>query len=374
MTGTPCPAAGEWARTAGDQRLRHGRPDVPRGAVTARDGILLVDKPAGLTSHDVVALVRRMGATRKVGHAGTLDPMATGLLVLGVGRATRLLTYLAGADKTYEATVRLGQETRTEDAEGEVVAVRGCPAPERWDGGRSGFVARLAGVLGAHTGPIMQVPSAVSAIKVDGVRSYTRVREGQQVDLPERAVTIHALGLRGLPRAAVIGDGTSVVDVDLDVSCSSGTYVRALARDIGTALGTGAHLTALRRTSVGPFAVTEARTLDALATAVTAGWGDEPPTGLDTTPLALVARRCFPALGLSETEARALRHGQSLPGEVMERVVAREGVAPSEPGGAGAGAGPHGPVVAGFAPDGELVALLATRGGRARPVLVLAPA
>ena len=178
------------------------RPEVARGAVTAADGLLLVDKDSGVTSHDVVAATRRLAATRKVGHAGTLDPMATGLLVLGVGRATRLLTYLVGADKTYEATIRLGQTTLTEDAEGEVVTSPGCPPPARWPDGAAGFSARLASALAGLTGQIEQVPSAVSAIKVDGVRSYARVRGGEDVRLPARPVTVHSLERRGAPRPA----------------------------------------------------------------------------------------------------------------------------------------------------------------------------
>ena len=241
-------------RDNGPDRARR-RPDVPRGAVAAADGILVVDKPWGLTSHDVVGATRRLAATRKVGHAGTLDPMATGLLLLGIGRATRFLTYLVGADKTYEATVRLGVETTTEDADGEIVAARGCRPSDLPEG-------RLQEALTALTGPIQQVPSAVSAIKVDGVRAYQRVRDGQDVELQPRPVTIHELRLTAEPRKAIVeADGTlsdsphsvQAVDIDILVSCSSGTYVRALARDLGRALGCGAHLTALRRTAVGPF-------------------------------------------------------------------------------------------------------------------------
>ena len=237
------------------------RPDVPRGAVPASDGILLVDKSQGLTSHDVVGATRRLAATRKVGHAGTLDPMATGLLLLGIGRATRFLAYLVGADKTYAATIRLGLETTTEDAEGEVTAVHGCRIDDL-----SGD--HLQKALAGLTGQIQQVPSAVSAIKVDGVRAYKRVRDGQDVELSARPVTIHELRLTGEPRKTItdgarsdVSDAVEAVDIDILVSCSSGTYVRALARDLGRALGCGAHLTALRRTAVGPFDVDEARTL-----------------------------------------------------------------------------------------------------------------
>ena len=375
----------------GDPRIVAPRLRAPRGAVTAADGLLLVDKPAGPTSHDVVAAVRRLAATRRVGHAGTLDPMATGLLVLGVGRATRLLTHLVGADKTYEATVRLGQETATEDAQGEVTASVGCPAPAARPGGEAGLVRRLDDALRALTGEIMQVPSAVSAIKVDGVRAYARVRSGQKVDLPARAVSICALTRRGDPRPARAGDGTDVVDVDLHVDCSSGTYVRALARDLGAALGCGAHLTALRRTRVGPFDVGEAATLDALGARVEADAATARPQGLDVLSMAAAARRCFASVELTADEARALGHGQTLPASLLdrarppERPVACAAPAPAPEGAEAGGRGPgdyelgdHGPggrgVTAGFAPDGAVVALLVREGPRARPVTVLAPA
>ena len=370
--------------------MRATRPDVPRGAATAGDGIVLVDKPAGLSSHDVVALTRRLAATRKVGHAGTLDPMATGLLVLGVGRATRLLTYLVGADKTYEATVRLGQETTTEDAEGGVTTARGCRIDDL-------PAARLDEALDRLTGPIQQVPSAVSAIRVDGMRSYERVRRGQDVELAARSVTIHALELRGRPRAAVAvnGNGTvgaageagsvgsvgaadtvEVVDIDLRVACSSGTYVRAIARDLGAALGCGAHLTALRRTRVGPFGVDEAATLGALSARVESDAAAARPRGLSVLPVPTAARRCFEAVELTGSEARALGHGQFLPASLLDRARAPEHpIVPTAavPAGSATPAGRR-RVTAGFAPDGAVVALLAREGARARPVLVLAPA
>mgnify|MGYP000914918292 FL=1 len=363
-------------------RARLRRPDVPRGAVPASDGILLVDKPQGLTSHDVVGATRRLAATRKVGHAGTLDPMATGLLLLGVGRATRFLTYLVGADKTYAATIRLGLETTTEDAEGEVTAAHGCRIDDL-----SGD--RLQKALAGLTGQIQQVPSAVSAIKVDGVRAYKRVRDGQDVELEARPVTIHELRLTGEPRQAVVDlagaaaggvskgvetDGAEgevqVVDLDVVVSCSSGTYVRALARDLGQALGCGAHLTALRRTRVGPFDVGQASTLIELSEQVETDAVTPDPRGAATVPLEEVARRCFERLALTEPEARGLRHGQPLDAAVLERAEAPEGRL-----GEVACKGISGQrVVAGFAPDGRLVALLRHQGSRARPVLVLDPA
>src|SRR5690606_35624591 len=221
------------------------------GAADPPDGLLVVDKPSGWTSHDVVGRVRRLAGTRKVGHAGTLDPMATGVLVLGVGRATRLLTYLVGADKEYTATVRLGQTTVTDDAEGEVTASRGAAEVDP-----DALQRALAGLRG----PIDQVPSAVSAIKVGGQRSYARVRGGEQVELAARPVVIHRFDVLA-HRATTAADGTAVTDLDVVVGCSSGTYVRALARDLCAALGTGGHLTALRRTHVGPFHLAAAAAL-----------------------------------------------------------------------------------------------------------------
>ena len=355
-------------RHSGPDRARR-RPDVPRGAVTAADGILVVDKPQGLTSHDVVGATRRLAATRKVGHAGTLDPMATGLLLLGIGRATRFLTYLVGADKTYEATVRLGVETTTEDADGQIIAARGCRIADLPEG-------RLQEALTALTGPIQQVPSAVSAIKVDGVRAYQRVRDGQDVELQARPITIHELRLTAGPRKTVVEaalsdgpDAAEAVDIDILVSCSSGTYVRALARDLGRALGCGAHLTALRRTAVGPFDIDEAHTLADLSAQVETDASSPEPHGVTTLPLEELARRCFERLSLTEDEARALRYGQPLDAEVLERGEAPEGRRLQ----ASAKTAEQ-RVVAGFAPGGRLVALLRHQGPRARPVLVLDPA
>ena len=270
-----------------------------------------------------------------------------------------------GADKTYEATVRLGQETLTEDAQGEVTASAGCPAPDSWPGGGAGLARRLDDALRTLTGEIMQVPSAVSAIKVDGVRSYARVRGGQGVELPARAVSIHALARRGDPRSARAGDGTHVVDLDLHVDCSSGTYVRAIARDLGAALGCGAHLTALRRTRVGPFDVGEAAGLDALCAQVEADAATARPEGLSVLPMAAAARRCFASVELTADEARALGHGRMLPADLLDRARAPERPVAFKAAGRG---------VAGLAPDGAVVALLVRQGSRARPVTVLAPA
>lgn len=250
-------------------------------------GILLVDKPAGITSHDVVARTRRAAGTRKIGHAGTLDPMATGLLVLGIEGATRLLTYIVGADKTYLATIRLGQATSTDDADGEIT--------------RRALIAdvdavtaeRISEGIAALTGQISQVPSAVSAIKVDGRRAYDRVRAGEEVELAAREVTVSRFDVLAERRAE------GVMDLDVVVGCSSGTYIRALARDLGDALGVGGHLTALRRTRIGPFDVTDAVELDDI----------DPDAVL--TP-ARAAAMVMPRLDVTAEEARDLRHGKRL--------------------------------------------------------------
>jgi len=314
---------------------RVDRPAPPRRP-TAADGLVIVDKPQGWTSHDVVGRMRRLAGTRKVGHAGTLDPMATGVLVVGIGRATRLLTYVVGADKEYLATVRLGVTTTTEDAEGETLAVTDASHVTRDD------VVAAAVPL---TGDVQQVPSAVSAIKVDGQRAYARVRAGEQVELAARPVTIRAIEVGAVRFDEV--DGTGVVDVDVRVVCSSGTYVRAIARDLGDALGVGGHLTALRRTRVGGYALSEARTMDELAQTP-----DDVP--LDVLGLAAAARATFPVRELTEAEARALSYGQAIDAEDA-----------AEAGGS---------TTAAIGPDGTLVALVEARAGRVRPALVFAPA
>lgn len=302
-------------------------------------GVLVVDKPAGLSSHDVVARCRFLLGTRRVGHAGTLDPMATGVLVIGVGWATKLLTYLVGHDKTYEATVRLGVRTVTDDAEGEATGGADAGHLDR---------AEIEAALEGLRGPIMQVPSSVSAIKVDGQRSYARVRSGEDVALAARPVTVHRLDVLDVRRAE--GPSGTVVDVDVVAEVSSGTYVRALARDLGDALGVGGHLTALRRTRSGPFSVDEAvrvlpRDADeetlalARATAATA-----------TLDPAAAAGRCFEVRAVDAGTATLLGHGRRLPEW-------------------GTGDTP----VAAVGPDGRLVALVADVDGRARPVLVVPP-
>ncbi len=254
-------------------------------------GLVLVDKPAGWTSHDVVGRMRRLAGTRKVGHAGTLDPMATGLLVIGIGKATKLLTYVVGHDKVYEATMRLGQSTVTDDAEGDVTAT----------GDASGVTdAQMADAVAGLTGDIQQVPSAVSAIKIDGQRAYKRVRDGEDVVLPARPVTVHDFEVLAVRRAG------EVIDLDVRVDVSSGTYVRALARDLGAALGVGGHLTALRRTSVGDLEVKDAMTLDQLGAMVDAG-GEVP-----RLPLGAAAADILPVRALTEREVATLGFGQWL--------------------------------------------------------------
>ena len=297
------------------------------------DGILVVDKPPGWTSHDVVARARRLCATRKVGHAGTLDPMATGVLVLGVGRATRLLTFLVGCDKDYAATVRLGQATLTDDAEGEVTASAGAAGI-----GRDAVVAAAL----ALTGDIEQVPSSVSAIKFKGERAYSRVRGGESVELAARAVTVARIGV-GEARAGEV-DGIPVLDVDVEVTVSSGTYVRALARDLGAALRSGGHLTALRRTRVGGFTIADAHPLADLE--------ERQGERMPVTPLADAARAAFAVREIDEAQARTLGYGQRLESAQPGR---------TEP-------------VAAIAPDGTLVAMLDESRPTARSLVVFAPA
>lgn len=249
-------------------------------------GILLVDKPGGITSHDVVARARRALGTRKIGHAGTLDPMATGLLVLGVEGATRLLTYIVGLDKTYEATIRLGASTDTDDADGQIQRVTDAASLDP---------ARIDAEIAALTGEISQVPSRVSAIKVAGRRAYDLARAGEEVELSARSVTVSRFEVR---RRRVDGGFT---DLDVVVDCTSGTYIRALARDLGAALGVGGHLTALRRTRIGPFEVAGAASVDAISAAALAD-----PAG--------AARAVLGTIEVTGEEARDLRHGKRIAG------------------------------------------------------------
>jgi tRNA pseudouridine55 synthase len=261
----------------------------PAESGLAQSGVVVIDKSAGWTSHQVVAKIRKLAGTGKVGHAGTLDPMATGVLLIGIGRATRLLGHLALTTKAYDATIRLGVSTVTDDADGEVTATAGAleVADEQIE-------AALTGLRGKR----MQVPSAVSAIKIDGVRSYAKVRSGQDVILPPRPVSVDRLAVVGRRDLQVAG--VTVVDLDVVVECSSGTYVRALARDLGTALGTGGHLTALCRTRVGPFTLDEAQTLDTHLSA------------LAVLGMAEVARRCFATLTLDPSQVIRVRNGRGL--------------------------------------------------------------
>jgi tRNA pseudouridine55 synthase len=253
-------------------------------------GIALVDKPQEWTSHDVVAKSRRLFNTRKVGHAGTLDPMATGLLVLGVNSSTRLLTYLVGLDKEYTATIRLGASTITDDAEGEILGYAPNSQVARIDD-----EAITAGVV-ALTGKIMQVPSSVSAIKVDGQRSYARVRSGEAVALEARPVTVSEFEV--LARRTFEVESHTVIDLDVRVVCSSGTYIRALARDLGFSLGVGGHLTALRRTRVGAFSIEEASAFEP----------DAPAPALITP--ADAAARIFPTVAMTSEQALELMQGK----------------------------------------------------------------
>lgn len=299
-------------------------------------GLLLLDKPAGITSHDLVARTRRALNTRKVGHAGTLDPMATGLMLLGIGDATRLLTYLVGEDKTYEATARLGIATNTEDAEGEVTATNAV------DEVAAVSESEIRAAVASFHGPISQVPSAVSAIKIDGKRAYQRVREGEEVELPARDVVIPEIEVLGIDEVQLDdtgAPGTKVIDLQFRVRCSSGTYVRALARDIGARLGLGAHLTALRRTTIGPFRVRDVADLEDAALAE------------HLLSSADVARARFPHFTASAAEAAALRHGQRI--APPEALLAERGP------------------IATLAPDGALIGIVEVRGGRTRTLMNL---
>jgi tRNA pseudouridine55 synthase len=283
-------------------------------------GLVIVDKPGGWTSHDVVARMRRLARTRRVGHAGTLDPMATGVLVLGVGKATRLLGHLALTEKGYDATIRLGVSTNTDDAEGEVTATASAASVTD---------AELRAGVAALTGPIRQVPPQVSAIKVNGERAYKMARKGEEVALAARPVTVHDFAVLDVRR-----DG-DVIDVDASVACSSGTYIRALARDLGASLGCGGHLTALRRTRVGPYDLGMARTLDQLA------------EKLEIVPMGEAVAAAFPRRDVSADDARKVAHGGRLPAT-------------------GLGPGPVGV----FAPDGSLLALVEEHGPVAKPLAV----
>jgi tRNA pseudouridine55 synthase len=286
----------------------------------AESGLIIVDKPAEWTSHDVVAKLRRFAGTRRVGHAGTLDPMATGVLVVGVEKATRLLGHLALTEKVYAGTIRLGVTTNTDDAQGQVTASASA-ANVTSEQVRAG--------VAALTGEIMQIPPQVSAIKVDGQRAYKLARAGEEVALVARPVTIHAF------EVTAIRQQDDVVDVDATIRCSSGTYIRALARDLGAGLGVGGHLTALRRTRVGPYDLSRASTIEQLA------------ERCEVLPIGEAVAAAFPRRDVSDEEARVVRHGGRLPA-------------------AGLGKGPIGM----FGPDGELLALVEEQGRLAKPLAV----
>jgi tRNA pseudouridine55 synthase len=299
---------------------------LARKGPTGPGGLIVLDKPAGMTSHDVVSKVRRIAGTRRVGHAGTLDPMATGVLVLGVERSTKLMNHLILTDKTYQATIRLGVATSTDDAEGTVLSTTSAAGLDR---------AALEAAIGALTGQIMQRPSSVSAIKVEGERAYALVRAGQQVELAARPVTVDRFQIVSEPRS--VGD---CCEVEVEVDCSSGTYIRALARDLGELLGVGGHLIALRRTRVGVFTLAQALTLEELAELAD-------PIVL---PLPRAIAATMPVRRLTPGEASELTFGRTIEPAGIE--------------------GTYG----GIAETGEAVALLRESDGRARPVLGFTPA
>jgi tRNA pseudouridine55 synthase len=256
----------------------------------ASPGLVLIDKPTDWTSHDVVAKVRKAVGTKKVGHAGTLDPLATGLLVLGIESGTKLLTFLVGADKTYEATIRLGQQTVSDDSESEVIKSSSLDEISKVSD------ADLLREIAKLTGVILQTPSSVSAIKIDGKRAYDLVRSGESVELKAREVRIYSFEMLSASRVS------GFLDVQVLVECSSGTYIRALARDLGNALGVGGHITALRRTKVGHFDLSEANSIEELGE-------------LRLTDLAAAAKQLFPVVELTDSEVTDLIHGKRISGK-----------------------------------------------------------
>ena len=288
----------------------------------SKEGLYLINKPRGRSSFSIVAQVRRVSGIKKVGHAGTLDPMATGVLIIGVERATRLLGHLMLTDKTYTATIRLGIATHTDDAEGEVLAIA--------DASRVTDAAVHSGVA-TLTGEIMQRPSSVSAIKVDGVRSYDRVRSGQEVVLDERPATVSRFDIKQIRR------GEQIIDLDVIVDCSAGTYIRALARDLGASLGVGGHLTALRRTRVGAFTIEQALTLDELEEKRIGG-------GEVIMPLAQVVAATFPVVAVDAATATQVLRGIRIPVEPGAQI-------------------PGGGVVGLFTSDGRVLSIAEPRDG-----------
>ncbi|AGP30960.1 tRNA pseudouridine(55) synthase TruB [Corynebacterium terpenotabidum] len=319
--------------------------------VLDRSGLVVVDKPAGMTSHDVVGRLRRLFHTRRVGHSGTLDPMATGVLVVGIERGTRFLAHVVTHDKRYAATVRLGASTLTDDAEGEVLTTADAGALALLD------EEQVRNAFAAQVGEIMQRPSSVSSVKVNGRRAHELVREGVEVVLPERPVTVFSLEVDEVRLSPAGDDGTGTVEADIRVHCSSGTYIRSIARDVGEALGVGGHLTALRRTSAGPFSIEEARTLDQLAEQSEQEEREGQvgqPTAVAAPPLSLTLDeamvRCFPVREVTEDQGSALALGKWL-----------------EPVGADG-------VRAAVTPSGQAVALIEEKGKRAASVFVARPA
>ncbi|MFG3338904.1 tRNA pseudouridine(55) synthase TruB [Glycomyces sp. NPDC048151] len=299
-------------------------------------GLIVVDKPQGITSHGVVSRMRRICGTRKVGHGGTLDPMATGVLIVAVGKATKLLTYVSGLDKSYAATIRLGESTVTDDAEGDLIDYV-VPDEVTEDSIRAG--------LAAMVGEIDQVPSAVSAVKIDGQRAYKRVRDGEVVELQPRRITIASIEVGDIRSAHAASDPhLPVIDVDVRVSCSSGTYIRAIARDLGAALGVGGHLTALRRTRIGGFGLDTAATLEVLAER---SEGGEP---LGALAMGEAAARLMPTRTATEAEAKALSYGKPLDAAGIEGRYAV------------------------LSESGDLLAVMTEQGGKAKPETVFAAA
>lgn len=312
-----------------------GAPGEGSGSLERPSGLVIVDKSAGMTSHDVVARMRRLAKTRRVGHAGTLDPLATGVLVIGIEKATRLLGHLALTEKEYAATIRLGQSTLTDDADGDILP----PLEDVFSPASAVAPEDLRIALVELTGELMQVPPRVSAIKVGGQRAYHLTRSGAAPTLAPRLVTVRRLDLLATRR---VGD---LLDIDVDVTCSSGTYVRAIARDLGAALRTGGHLTALRRIRVGPYRLDGARTLDELA------------ENFDLIPLTLAAAAAFPSVHLNTEEARLVSHGARLRISELERAFERPVPGP----------------VAAFGPDGTFIALMAAAEGKIQPITVFVP-
>jgi tRNA pseudouridine55 synthase len=310
-------------------------------------GLVIVDKPAGMTSHDVVARIRRLAGTRRVGHAGTLDPMATGVLIIGVEQGTRLLGHLMLTAKEYQATIRLGASTSTDDAEGEPSGGASAAGVQR---------PALDAAIARLTGEIRQVPPVVSAIKVNGERAYKLTRAGAAPELSARPVTVHEFTVTGVRQA-----GPDLLDVDATIRCSSGTYIRALARDLGADLGTGGHLIALRRTMVGTYDLKKAKSLDFLGIKFV------------LTPLGEAAAAAFRAVGLTLEQAVRLGHGAQIPVRELESLA--PGVTSALPPGALAAdlaTARPGDALAAFAPDGSLVALVTLESGRLRSLAVFA--